>query len=42
MCQAVKNIWAKFLEFSIFTQNLSFVEFPRAIFELGHNTVLMF
>jgi hypothetical protein len=43
LCEAVKIICAYFLRsFDIYTQNISYVEFPPAIFELGHSTVLIF
>jgi len=43
MCQAEKIICAYFLRnFAIYTQNISYVEFPPGIFELGHCTLLVF
>ena len=42
MSSALKYIWEKFLDISIFTQYISYVKFPRVISELGHNTVFMF
>jgi len=43
MCQGVKIMWAKFfnLYIYIYTRKI-YVEYPRAIFELGHCTVLIF